>query len=452
MTKKPIHRLSLCSLLLAVLVLPNDGLADPCGMVPPIQVGSGPQPQLERTGAQRTWVMFDKGIETIALRPGFEGNVEDFGMLIPFPSPPAIRKISDDLFVQLEGAIDPPSLEVRILENRPMPRASKHSGSSRDAVADFGSAPPPLEENEVRVLNEEAVGMYQVAVLEAGSPAALQAWMTEHGYQYPEGMDHVAKDYVDDRWCFVAVKARVAPESSVAAKPGMRSVDPALPPGASFDGFVQGMGFRFRTDAPVVPMRLSVFNGADPRNVVYVLSKDPVRIDGVPLSTVVRQVGGKQLFRNVTKPIAVNYEGGSASDLSAEERNTVEERRDPAQYNGIARDLFAAELMAVRRGELSLAVEAAEKQILNISESLGLRGKEIDGLHAEVLAAALREESEAALSDLKKMHLTVLDGIFPGEVLASQNLSFSSFEIGEAQNQPRTDPIRPVAGNLTFWK
>ena len=453
MSEQTHTRLSLVALLAGALLLPSPGLADPCGMVPPIALGGqGNQAQLERTGAQRTWVMFDRGIETIALRPGFTGNAADFGMLIPFPSPPAIRKIDDALFAQLEGAIDPPTLEVRIFEARPRHRARKSGSGPPEPTAKFSDAGPPLEEHQVRVLSEEAVGMYQVAVLEAGSPAALAAWMAEHGYQYPEGMDAVARDYVDLRWCFVAVKARVAPEAAVAAKPGMRSVNTALPDGASFDGFVQGMGFRFRTEEPVVPMRLSVFNGADPRNVVYVLASKPMRINGVPLSTVVRQVPGKELYKNVTEPIAVTFEGGDEDDLSKNDLKTLEKRRAPKQYNGIAADLFAAELMAVRSGELALAVETAEKEVLNISEAFGLRGPDIDTLHAEALAEAREAESRGALGDLKKMHLTVLDGIFPGEVLATQNLTFSEYFMGKSQNQPRQDPIRPVAGRMTVYK
>ncbi|MAA80213.1 MAG: hypothetical protein CL916_13245, partial [Deltaproteobacteria bacterium] len=76
--------------------------ADPCGMVPPIAVTNSNA--IARQGSQRTYVFFKDGIETIALRPGFTGSVEDFGMLIPFPSPPALRKIEDDTFAHIEAA------------------------------------------------------------------------------------------------------------------------------------------------------------------------------------------------------------------------------------------------------------------------------------------------------------------------------------------------------------
>ncbi len=446
-----IRTFALSIALVAVLAVPTDGIADPCGMVPPIQITGGTPPNLERIGPQRTWVMFSGGVETMALRPGFEGNVEDFGMLIPFPTPPAIRKIEDATFAHIEAAVDPPTLTVEVIEE--IWESEMSAEDDGGAIVDAPTAEEPLAIDQVRVLREEAVGMYQVAVLEAGSPAALEAWMGDNGYQYPTGMDAVAQDYVNEKWCFVAVKARVGPESATSPAPGMREVDPSLPAGASFDGHVQGMGFRFATEQAVVPMRLSVFNGVDPRNVVYMLTDEPVRIDGVPLSTVVRQVDGHRLYANVTEPIPVTYIGDAGEkDLTDSERAQVAGRRDPAQYSGVARDLFAADLMALRSGELALAVEELDKELLNISEALGLRGEEIDALHADVLEQRRREETGEALKDLERMHLTVIDGIFPRQLLESTNLSFTKYAMGAAQNQPRTDPIRPAAGNLTFWR
>lgn len=62
-------------------------------MVPPIYTGK--ILPLARVGEQRTYVFYKDGVESFAIRPGFTGKVEEFGMLIPFPTPPAVRKISD---------------------------------------------------------------------------------------------------------------------------------------------------------------------------------------------------------------------------------------------------------------------------------------------------------------------------------------------------------------------
>ena len=83
---------------------------DPCGMVPPIYTGPGVP--IVRTGLQKTYVFYKDGVETFVIRPGFQGKVEDFGMLIPFPTPPALRKVPDNIFEQIDNAIDPPEVVV----------------------------------------------------------------------------------------------------------------------------------------------------------------------------------------------------------------------------------------------------------------------------------------------------------------------------------------------------
>ena len=49
---------------------------------------------------------------TFVIRPGFSGKVEEFGMLVPFPSPPALRKVPEDVFAQVAAAVDPPEVVV----------------------------------------------------------------------------------------------------------------------------------------------------------------------------------------------------------------------------------------------------------------------------------------------------------------------------------------------------
>src|SRR5262245_44515951 len=79
-------------------------------MVPPIYVNDNTS--IVRVGDEQTYVFFKDGVETFVIRPGFSGKVEDFGMLISFPSPPALRKVSEDIFPQIAKAIDPPEVVV----------------------------------------------------------------------------------------------------------------------------------------------------------------------------------------------------------------------------------------------------------------------------------------------------------------------------------------------------
>ncbi len=100
-----------------LLCLATRAAGDPCGMVPPAYLDDD-QSSIARIGLQKTYVFFRDGIETFVIRPGFKGQAKDFGMLIPFPDPPAIRKVADDIFSHIEKAIDPPQVVVDLTPRR----------------------------------------------------------------------------------------------------------------------------------------------------------------------------------------------------------------------------------------------------------------------------------------------------------------------------------------------
>jgi hypothetical protein len=200
--------MSRCWPLLAVALLAAPAFADPCGMVPPIYTGEGVP--LTRVGVQMTYVFYKDGVETFVIKPGFEGKVDEFGMLIPFPAAPAIRKVPDKIFEHIAAAIDPPEIVVEYY--LPAPSAPSDGGGGGGGDGEFGF-------HSVNVIRQEAVGMYEVAVLEAGSAAALKKWIDNHGYKYPRGMDAACEDYVEAGWCFVAVKTKVGAKQGVAPPP-----------------------------------------------------------------------------------------------------------------------------------------------------------------------------------------------------------------------------------------
>jgi hypothetical protein len=436
--------------------------ADPCGMVPPVYVGN--DVPITRIGQQKTYVFFKDGVETFVIRPGFRGKVDEFGMLIPFPSIPEIRKVSDNIFPHLAAAIDPPEVVVDLRVRR-FPKPGARFDFKKDSPDDDDGG-LELAENEVRVVKQEAVGMYEVAVLEAGSPKALSKWMADHGYKYPKGMDAACGDYVESGWCFVAVKTKVGQKKGVDPRPGMRKVNSKLPAGATFDGHVQAMGFRFKVDELVVPMRLSTFNDGDLRNIVYILSDKPSKIRSIPEEYVVRQIPGSKLFRNVTEPLPLRIIGGTIADLRKQipqppkgkaqvkgqpavgkrlirpapggfpgRWSNLAQRRNPTPHNGAAKDLFAADLLAVKEGRLSHPHEEKEKMLLRIGERLGLRGPDIDKFNEKALETERQQTVDAALNDLDSMTLTVVDGNFPREVLAKQNLKFTSYRMPSRRNK-----------------
>ena len=78
-----------------------------------------------------------------------------------------------------------------------------------------------------------------------------------------------------------------------------------------------------------------------------------------------------------------------------------------------------------------------------------MRGEGVDGLHSKALEEAKALAVDGALDDVREMHISVIDGVFPGNLLASQNLTFSMYEMPEDRNKPRWADIR--SADLTTW-
>lgn len=181
-------------------------------------------------------------------------------------------------------------------------------------------------------------------------------------------------------------------------------------------------------------MRLSAFNPGKLRNIVYVLTDDPVRIKQIPRRYVVRQVTGKELYRNITSPLPLRVVGGEYKHLAAWQKQQLVTQRDPRPFNGIARDLFASDLLAVTRSRLANPSEEKEKALLSIGEALGLRGAQIDALNGTALKKGKSRAADRALKQLKRMTMTVVDGNFSRESIAKENLTFAKHTMPQRRN------------------
>lgn len=417
--------------------------ADPCGMVPPIR--SPQQDPIARIGIQQSYVFYHKGVESILIHPGFKGGVPEFGMLIPFPTPPAMRKVPENIFGHIAAAVDPP--EVALHVGRGAGVFGGFGGGGIGGGGGLGGAGlgVSLKKDEVHVLREEAVGMYEVAVLAAGSARALNLWMTDHGFRYPRGMDGVCNEYIKMKWCFVAVKAKVGVKGKVDPRPGQRNVDARLPKQATFDGHVQAMAFRFRSPKLVVPMRLSAYNKGSLRNIVYLLADTPASIRGIPAAYVRRQIPGAQLYKNLTEPLPLRVHGAKAITLQRIQTaagtwlklSDFRTQRNPRPNNGLAADLFVADLTAVASRRLALPYETKEKSLNDIAERLGLRHATIDELNRQAYESERIADLKRNRRLLQQMTLTVIDGEFARDFIAKHNLTFRRYLMPLSMNTPR---------------
>ncbi len=344
----------------SLAVLAAEVLADPVGLV------SAPAAPVTRVGPQRSYVFYKDGLETLVLQPGFEGKGDEVGMLIPFPSPPSIRTEPDEIFAHLAAAIEPPEVIVNL---RPAARPAQPPPTDPDAA---------LGRHQVNVIAREAVGLYDVVTLAPSSAKALTRWLDSHGFKYPPGMAEICAEYVKAGWVFVAAKVRAAAASSE----------------------VHAMGFRFKAEKPVLPMRLAPFNAGEHRQIVYVLTDQPVRFNGLDISLVRRQLPGWRLLKNLVQPLPLRVIGGSPTQVSQDALANLRPRRDPSGQNGQARALFGSDLRAAKTGKLEPEDAGADSELKN----------------------------------LEGLTITVFDGDFAAELMKQSNLTLSRFAMGSKTN------------------
>ena len=219
------------------------------------------------------------------------------------------------------------------------------------------------------------------------------------------------------------------------------------------------MGFRFHTPELVVPMRLSVHNSGELRNVVYLLTDTPSKIRNIPEEFVRRQISGFKLFDQLTKPLPLRVVGGTVNDIPRSIRLSLARRRDPEPHNGVAAELFASDLIAGKTKRLESKSEAYEKHLFTINEALELRGTEIDEAVRRQIRRTRARVTRAALKTIDEMTMTVIDGDFPRDVLARENLTFAEYHMPlersnrqhyDANKLGRAEPVEgaPYMGQL----
>ncbi len=187
---------------------------------------------------------------------------------------------------------------------------------------------------------------------------------------------------------------------------------------------------------------------------VYILTDKPTQINRLPTRHVVRQISGVELYRNLTAPLPLRVIGGTYNQLGQWQKQQLKTNRNPERYNGLAKELIASDMLAIRRGRLANPIEETEKELLAIGEALGMRGKVLDNMHRTVLAKKRGAAEKNALRAIRNLHLTVVDGEFPKNVIATDNLTFARYKMPRSRNTkesydaPRMGPGSKMGGRI----
>jgi hypothetical protein len=97
-----------------------------------------------------------------------------------------------------------------------------------------------LSASTVEVLRSQKVGSFETVTLKSGSAQDLLDWLQENGFPTPNDHLQVIQSYISEEWVFVAARVRKAINESKAR--------------------IHPVTFKFKTDKPVYPMRLTGIN------------------------------------------------------------------------------------------------------------------------------------------------------------------------------------------------
>ncbi|MFK7990302.1 MAG: DUF2330 domain-containing protein [Sandaracinaceae bacterium] len=168
-----------------------------------------------RIAAEEALIVWDaaRHTEHFIRRADFSTEAEEFGFLVPTPSPPQLAEVSDSVFESLRLETAPEEVtdtDWTVVSCCTSPFMLVMSGA--DAEVRLGMA------GGVQVLSEQRVAGMDATVLAANDPDALGAWLGEHGYANRPALVEWLAPYVRDGFAVTAFRYRAGEESTVASR------------------------------------------------------------------------------------------------------------------------------------------------------------------------------------------------------------------------------------------
>lgn len=172
----PIYSLALALLIIALDIAP----ALACGIYLPRE-GEGNIVQ------ERALVRWLDGAEDIVMEMSVTGDTPEAAWILPVPAPATAQLADAKLFDELQE-FTKPTERVEVVYG--------------DGDFAGGAAPP----GAVTVLGRQSLGPFEVSSLAATDAGALDQWLAENGYKFPEGIADVLQYYVDKGWYYIAIR------------------------------------------------------------------------------------------------------------------------------------------------------------------------------------------------------------------------------------------------------
>ncbi len=195
--------------------------------------------------------------EEMIIQVGFQSMSADFAWIVPVPGVPELTAEENTPFYEL-------SRLTRPLERD---RGLDCGCSDTERPVDYGAD----NQEDVTVLDDQAVGVFHALTLEASDAGALADSLGAWGYLHEENEEQVVSSlqhYVAKSWYFVAMKI----DSADARAEYQNNY---------YYGGLQPVRFAFVTDAVVYPMHISAISAVANTDVLlYVCADHRMTFDG----------------------------------------------------------------------------------------------------------------------------------------------------------------------------
>jgi hypothetical protein len=149
---------------------------------------------------QTVLIIWDAATKTqhFIRRASFKSEADDFGFLVPTPSPPELNESGNDAFAALKELTAPEIVKVR----RPSGGIGCGCGLASEPMADKAGVTADV----VEVVDEKQVAGFDATVLKASSANALVEWLNDHGFEFSPAVKAWAQPYLNEGWHITALK------------------------------------------------------------------------------------------------------------------------------------------------------------------------------------------------------------------------------------------------------
>lgn len=208
---------------------------------------------------QLNLILFDRAANQVSLIPNlrFNGNSEDFALVVPTPGLPTLEAEAPELWREAETLTLPITTRSDFDLDHPLSCSE----------TDYEPVPSPTESFDVIIHTTTQVGGMIATVLSSDDADALVTWLNSHGYHVDVSLTNRIAPYVERDWYFTAMR----PDSSDSGN--------QMPP-EGWDSNVDPVRFTWTGSTFELPLEILDINHGAPLPVVaYVVDDHRAAID-----------------------------------------------------------------------------------------------------------------------------------------------------------------------------